>query len=226
MTAAATANIATVTAKQPLPPRKRARTAEEKEQRRQERVLRNRRAAHASREKKRRHVEHLEQYVAALEQALEANRRTFDSLHAKLGNDPAFVYQTVDKPTNLEIQKEQQQSPQEDDDEDVEADAMDDLAPNATKSAELDVSLGVLSPPATNPEAFLFKLPPPSSSSEQQEEYTPLFSASQTSTHSLELLGQETEEDPLSGLFDSVHPAVMYRVLMKCPSVCVCACVK
>ncbi|GMM29246.1 Hir1 protein [Martiniozyma asiatica (nom. inval.)] len=53
-----------------LPPRKRARTEEEKEQRRVERILRNRRAAHASREKKRRHVENLEQYVLELEQAL------------------------------------------------------------------------------------------------------------------------------------------------------------
>lgn len=50
-----------------LPPRKRAKTDEEKEQRRVERILRNRRAAHASREKKRKHVEYLEAYVLALE---------------------------------------------------------------------------------------------------------------------------------------------------------------
>ncbi|GMG23216.1 unnamed protein product [Ambrosiozyma monospora] len=53
-----------------LPPRKRAKTEEEKEQRRVERILRNRRAAHASREKKRRHVEHLEKYVLELESCL------------------------------------------------------------------------------------------------------------------------------------------------------------
>ncbi|WPK26427.1 hypothetical protein PUMCH_003781 [Australozyma saopauloensis] len=53
--------------KSTLPPRKRAKTQEEKEQRRMERILRNRRAAHASREKKRRHVERLEAYVLALE---------------------------------------------------------------------------------------------------------------------------------------------------------------
>ncbi|GME71694.1 unnamed protein product [Ambrosiozyma monospora] len=53
-----------------LPPRKRAKTEEEKEQRRVERILRNRRAAHASREKKRRHVEHLEKYVIELESCL------------------------------------------------------------------------------------------------------------------------------------------------------------
>ncbi|QFZ28489.1 putative transcriptional activator [Clavispora lusitaniae] len=53
--------------KSSLPPRKRAKTQEEKEQRRVERILRNRRAAHASREKKRKHVEYLESYVLALE---------------------------------------------------------------------------------------------------------------------------------------------------------------
>lgn len=53
--------------KSSLPPRKRAKTEEEKEQRRVERILRNRRAAHASREKKRKHVEYLEAYVLALE---------------------------------------------------------------------------------------------------------------------------------------------------------------
>ena len=53
--------------KSTLPPRKRAKTDEEKEQRRVERILRNRRAAHASREKKRKHVEYLESYVLKLE---------------------------------------------------------------------------------------------------------------------------------------------------------------
>lgn len=56
--------------KSSLPPRKRARTQEEKEQRRVERILRNRRAAHASREKKRKHVEYLESYVLLLESNL------------------------------------------------------------------------------------------------------------------------------------------------------------
>ncbi|KAJ9092299.1 hypothetical protein QFC19_006379 [Naganishia cerealis] len=56
--------------KSSLPPRKRAKTKEEKEQRRVERILRNRRAAHASREKKRKHVEYLESYVVKLEQNL------------------------------------------------------------------------------------------------------------------------------------------------------------
>ncbi|TGJ76022.1 hypothetical protein E0Z10_g10929 [Xylaria hypoxylon] len=53
-----------------LPPRKRAKTEDEKEQRRVERVLRNRRAAQSSRERKRQEVEALELRNAALESAL------------------------------------------------------------------------------------------------------------------------------------------------------------
>ncbi|KAF5103136.1 hypothetical protein D0Z00_000114 [Geotrichum galactomycetum] len=49
-----------------LPPRKRAKTKDEKEQRRIERIMRNRQAAHASREKKRRHVEDLETKCVSL----------------------------------------------------------------------------------------------------------------------------------------------------------------
>lgn len=63
-----------------LPPRKRAKTDEEKEQRRVERILRNRRAAHASREKKRKHVEYLEAYVLALE----SNMATLSDNYAKV----------------------------------------------------------------------------------------------------------------------------------------------
>jgi len=57
-----------------LPPRKRAKTKEEKEQRRIERILRNRKAAHASREKKRKHVEFLESYVLDLEKQLHIHK--------------------------------------------------------------------------------------------------------------------------------------------------------
>lgn len=63
-----------------LPPRKRAKTQEEKEQRRVERILRNRRAAHASREKKRKHVEYLESYVLALERNNQNLASNFDKL--------------------------------------------------------------------------------------------------------------------------------------------------
>jgi transcriptional activator HAC1 len=50
-----------------LPPRKRAKTEDEKEQRRVERVLRNRRAAQSSRERKRQEVEALEAEKQAVE---------------------------------------------------------------------------------------------------------------------------------------------------------------
>ncbi|KAL4731047.1 transcription factor that binds to CRE motif [Fusarium chlamydosporum] len=53
-----------------LPPRKRAKTEDEKEQRRVERVLRNRRAAQSSRERKRQEVEALEKRNQELEQAV------------------------------------------------------------------------------------------------------------------------------------------------------------
>ncbi|PHH60744.1 hypothetical protein CDD81_1282 [Ophiocordyceps australis] len=55
-----------------LPPRKRAKTEDEKEQRRVERVLRNRRAAQSSRERKRLEVEALEQRNKQLENLLVA----------------------------------------------------------------------------------------------------------------------------------------------------------
>ncbi|SCU83431.1 LADA_0C11408g1_1 [Lachancea dasiensis] len=66
---ACTSNIP-VDFKSTLPPRKRAKTKEEKEQRRIERILRNRRAAHQSREKKRLQLQHLERKAALLEQIL------------------------------------------------------------------------------------------------------------------------------------------------------------
>ncbi|KAF4336933.1 transcriptional activator hac1 [Fusarium beomiforme] len=67
-----------------LPPRKRAKTADEKEQRRVERVLRNRRAAQSSRERKRLEVEQLEKrnkdLEAAIQQAEQMNARLMDEL--------------------------------------------------------------------------------------------------------------------------------------------------
>lgn len=75
--------------KSTLPPRKRAKTKEEKEQRRVERILRNRRAAHASREKKRRHVEFLESYVMKLESNLDRLQKNFDIVGSKV--DPTVL---------------------------------------------------------------------------------------------------------------------------------------
>ncbi|ETS82047.1 hypothetical protein PFICI_07049 [Pestalotiopsis fici W106-1] len=58
-----------------LPPRKRAKTEDEKEQRRVERVLRNRRAAQSSRERKRQEVEALEKRNKELEALLDQHRK-------------------------------------------------------------------------------------------------------------------------------------------------------
>ncbi|CCH62279.1 hypothetical protein TBLA_0G03420 [Henningerozyma blattae CBS 6284] len=57
--------------KSTMPPRKRAKTKEEKEQRRIERILRNRKAAHLSREKKRLHVQYLETRCNIMEKLLD-----------------------------------------------------------------------------------------------------------------------------------------------------------
>lgn len=70
-----------------LPPRKRAKTEDEKEQRRIERVKRNRLAAHNSRERKRQETEHLQQQKDALEaemNALRAKAAKADKYEAEL----------------------------------------------------------------------------------------------------------------------------------------------
>lgn len=74
-----------------LPPRKRAKTKEEKEQRRVERILRNRRAAHASREKKRKYVEHLESHIKALTNNLEKFQKNQELLIRKLNDSQISV---------------------------------------------------------------------------------------------------------------------------------------
>ena len=70
-----------------LPPRKRAKTEDEKEQRRIERVKRNRLAAHNSRERKRQETEHLQQQKDALENEMALLREKaarVDKLEAEL----------------------------------------------------------------------------------------------------------------------------------------------
>ena len=69
-----------------LPPRKRAKTEDEKEQRRVERVLRNRRAAQSSRERKRLEVEALEKRNQDLEEELQKARRENMMLYQQLAN--------------------------------------------------------------------------------------------------------------------------------------------
>jgi len=66
-----------------LPPRKRAKTEDEKEQRRVERVLRNRRAAQSSRERKRMEVEALEAQKNAIERRNQDLEMRLADLEAK-----------------------------------------------------------------------------------------------------------------------------------------------
>ena len=82
-----TLDIDPTTFKSTLPPRKRAKTQEEKEQRKIERILRNRRAAHASREKKRKHVEYLENYVLKLEENLTKLTNNYNCVFNLLSQD-------------------------------------------------------------------------------------------------------------------------------------------
>lgn len=91
--------------KSTLPPRKRAKTKEEKEQRRIERILRNRRAAHASREKKRKHVEYLESYVLKLESNLEKAQGNLNRL-SELVDSSIFEKAGVVELDDLELLKE------------------------------------------------------------------------------------------------------------------------
>jgi transcriptional activator HAC1 len=67
-----------------LPPRKRAKTDDEKEQRRIERIKRNRAAAHNSRERKRQEAENLAVLLAQAEAKLEAYQRLHGPLPADI----------------------------------------------------------------------------------------------------------------------------------------------
>ncbi|KAJ9649507.1 transcription factor that binds to CRE motif [Coniosporium apollinis] len=67
-----------------LPPRKRAKTQDEKEQRRIERIKRNRLAAHNSRERKRVEVEELQQKNEALEEQVRSMRETMARMTEEL----------------------------------------------------------------------------------------------------------------------------------------------
>ena len=67
-----------------LPPRKRAKTEDEKEQRRIERIKRNRAAAHNSRERKRQETETLAVQLARVNAEIDAYRRLYGPLPASV----------------------------------------------------------------------------------------------------------------------------------------------
>jgi transcriptional activator HAC1 len=83
-----------------LPPRKRAKTEDEKEQRRVERVLRNRRAAQSSRERKRKEVEALEDKNKQLIEALNKAQKENDHMARQLA-DLQRRLTSVDKSVTL-----------------------------------------------------------------------------------------------------------------------------
>lgn len=78
-----------------LPPRKRAKTEDEKEQRRVERVLRNRRAAQSSRERKRQEVEALE----AEKQAIERRNQDLEMRLAHMEEQNLRLQQALEQAT-------------------------------------------------------------------------------------------------------------------------------
>lgn len=96
-----------------LPPRKRARTDAEKEQRRVERIIRNRKAAHASREKKRKHVEQLESYVKLLEDNLSNVYQNQLALYSKLKSSNTSnikLISMLSRPADLVLSDEDESS--------------------------------------------------------------------------------------------------------------------
>lgn len=103
--------------KSTLPPRKRAKTKEEKEQRRVERILRNRRAAHASREKKRKHVEYLESYVVKLEQNLQIMSDNLKKTTDIIGEDKLSSLNLNSLPDLSELKEKIQLNVTSDDDD-------------------------------------------------------------------------------------------------------------
>lgn len=103
--------------KSTLPPRKRAKTKEEKEQRRVERILRNRRAAHASREKKRKHVEYLESYVVKLEQNLQILSDNLKKTTDVIGEDKLSSLNLNSLPDLSELKEKIQLNVTSDDDD-------------------------------------------------------------------------------------------------------------
>lgn len=89
-----------------LPPRKRAKTEDEKEQRRVERVLRNRRAAQSSRERKRQEVDALEERNKQLEEIVAEVQKTNQALMEELQRFRSEHPVAARVPSTLESLKE------------------------------------------------------------------------------------------------------------------------
>ena len=98
------------TPKTTLPPRKRAKTEDEKEQRRIERIKRNRAAAHNSRERKRRETENLAVKLARANAELAAYKKHFGALPSHIVLPTVTL--EIDGDGNEHVREYPAQSPQ------------------------------------------------------------------------------------------------------------------
>ena len=110
--------------KQILPPRKRAKTAEEKEQRKNERILRNRRAADKSRQRQKLAVADLEAKSTRMEQEMAALRAALTGYQERFGvqKDLEFDFSVSTLPSDLQSAPSPLNLDEDDDDDDDDAD--------------------------------------------------------------------------------------------------------
>ena len=90
-----------------LPPRKRAKTAEEKEQRKNERILRNRRAADKSRQRQKAAVADLERRQGAIEEENITLKAMLEQYRSKFGELDGFSFPTTPATVKSEPSPEQ-----------------------------------------------------------------------------------------------------------------------
>ena len=90
-----------------LPPRKRAKTAEEKEQRKNERILRNRRAADKSRQRQKAAVADLERRQGSIEQENITLKAMLEQYRSKFGELDGFSFPATATPIKTEPGLEQ-----------------------------------------------------------------------------------------------------------------------
>lgn len=90
-----------------LPPRKRAKTAEEKEQRRNERILRNRRAADKSRQRQKAAVADLERRTVEIEQENNTLKAMLERYRSKFGDLEGFSFDNLLSPSHPVKSEEQ-----------------------------------------------------------------------------------------------------------------------
>ncbi|KIW32310.1 uncharacterized protein PV07_03864 [Cladophialophora immunda] len=100
--------------KQILPPRKRAKTAEEKEQRKNERILRNRRAADKSRQRQKAAVAELEARQIRIEKENAALRELLDRYQSRFGVQADFPLPVPAEPPKIDLDDAEDATPSHD----------------------------------------------------------------------------------------------------------------